>query len=236
LEIRSKTSARLSGRKQTQETIDKRIKNTDQKKKQQTRENTLLERYGSSTYNNSEKIKHTLNTGNFVRPQRTEEWSNKIIESKKRNGTLNHKVETKAKIQRSITALYSSEDPPNTTDIKKVVNYTCRNHLSGNYKGLYYRSSYELKFLQYCDNNNISIESASTKEFRIKYFDEKGKRRFYYPDFYLPEYDIVVEIKPMSMLDNDRILIKTIEGLKAYNFLLITEEELEDLDYTFAHL
>jgi predicted nucleic acid-binding Zn ribbon protein len=61
----------------------------------------------------------------------------------------------------------------------------------GKYKGIKCDSTYELVFLIYCLDHNISI-IRNTKYFSY-IFD--GKERKYYPDFYLPEANLYVELK-----------------------------------------
>jgi len=100
---------------------------------------------------------------------------------------------------------------------------------------MYYRSSYELRFMEYCFANKIDYQSAENKEFRLEYIVE-GKRHWYYPDFYLEKYDCVIEIKPESLLTNDTVLNKISTGMQNYRFFVITEEELENLDDFFEEL
>lgn len=213
------------GRKQSQEIIEKRLANTDQQKKEETRKATLFERYGDSRYVNREKIgKSHLGK---KRPPRTKEHSDKITESKRRNGTNTHSETTKKSLSKMMRDLYARDDAPVT--ISKNNTYVC-----GYYNDIYYRSSYELIFIKYCANNNIEIVSADTKEFRIRYYDaEDGRPRFYYPDFYIPQYDLMVEIKPLSMLDYGNNQVKSCAAREIYRYMFITEEELEDLDEVF---
>lgn len=74
------------------------------------------------------------------------------------------------------------------------------------YKGTYpivSRSSWELQFMKWCDNNPMVVEWSS-ESVRIPYYDPiKMRRRFYYPDFVIKirnsKDDIVsyiIEIKP----------------------------------------
>ena len=55
---------------------------------------------------------------------------------------------------------------------------------------LYYRSSYEKDFLDFCIKNNISVEHIHGFKYK---FHEKNK--IYFPDFYLPKYNLIIEIK-----------------------------------------
>ena len=57
--------------------------------------------------------------------------------------------------------------------------------------GLTFDGSWELKFYEWCLSKNIKI--IDNKEFFDYIF--KGKSHLYNPDFYLPEYDIFVEVK-----------------------------------------
>lgn len=57
--------------------------------------------------------------------------------------------------------------------------------------GLTFDGSWELKFYEWCLSKNIKI--IDNKEFFDYIF--KGKSHLYNPDFYLPDYDIFVEVK-----------------------------------------
>ena len=75
------------------------------------------------------------------------------------------------------------------------------------YKGdptnIIYRSLWERKFMKYCDDNENILEWGS-EEFFVPYKDPvTGKKRRYFPDFYIKYIDatgkmhrMVVEIKP----------------------------------------
>lgn len=61
----------------------------------------------------------------------------------------------------------------------------------GDYRNIIYRSSWELKFMRYCDRNEKILEWGS-EEFFIPYFDPTtNKVRRYFPDF-------IVKIKESS--------------------------------------
>lgn len=73
----------------------------------------------------------------------------------------------------------------------------------GNINNIVYRSSWELKFMRYCDRREDIIEWGS-EEFFIPYFDPVTEKvRRYFPDFYVKTKDIrgnikkyIIEIKP----------------------------------------
>lgn len=73
----------------------------------------------------------------------------------------------------------------------------------GDSKNIVYRSSWELKFMRYCDRREDIIEWGS-EEFFIPYFDPTTEKvRRYFPDFYIKLKDkegnikkYIIEIKP----------------------------------------
>ncbi len=83
------------------------------------------------------------------------------------------------------------------------------------YKNIFFKSSWEANFAKWCDLSGIKWE-YEPKAFRLR----KG---FYLPDFYLPEFDIWIEIKGY-MSDYARWKMKTFkriykkETLYIYNF------------------
>jgi endogenous inhibitor of DNA gyrase (YacG/DUF329 family) len=212
-------------RKQSPETIAKRIENIDQSKKEKTRQNTMLEKYGEVFHFPDPKSRGEKISNSTKGKKHTEEHHKKVIESKRNNGNLNHTELTKLKISNSLSNYWNSDIDHCVTMPKQ--GRGGRGYKYGTYNGNYYRSSYELNFLKLCEKYDINVESAATKEFRIRYNFE-GKNKYYYPDFYLPEYDVVVEIKPISLLDLPRNLEKIHAGAMSYNFWVVTEEELEE--------
>lgn len=73
----------------------------------------------------------------------------------------------------------------------------------GNHEKVYYRSSWELKFMVYCDNNSAIVEWGS-EEVVIPYISPlDGRRHRYFPDFYIKVKQvngsykrIIIEVKP----------------------------------------
>lgn len=215
-----------TGRKQSDETIAKRIANTDQSKKEKARKLSLITKYGvdNAILVPGAKEKSSKKNRGRKRP-RSDEHQRKIIESKRRNGTLSHNETTKHKIAESLKALYQTDDAPVT-----ITKTMTGRHSYGYCNGLYYRSSYEHLFLKYCETNDIKVESAENKEYRVPYWIG-DKRHFYYPDFYLPEYNAVIEVKAGGMLSDTTNIIKFDAAAKVYeNYIIVDEEVLLDLD------
>jgi len=60
------------------------------------------------------------------------------------------------------------------------------------YKGLLLDSLWEKKFLERCDELQIKYEKCKNP---LIWVDANGNKKNYYPDFYLKDFDIIVEIK-----------------------------------------
>lgn len=211
------------GIKQSQETVAKRIANTDQSKKEAKRKKTMLDKYGVENCSQLLEVKEktSLRMKGKEMP-RAEEHQKKIIESKRRNGTLAHTQETKVKLSKSIKDFHK-----NNPDFNKEVylkGKSPRGYENGEVSGVFYRSSYEKMFLLFCKHYGIKVESAEKMRHSVNYKDRNGTVRRYFPDFYLPDSCTVVEIKPTSMLDHNNNDLKIEQGLKSIdNYLLLTE-------------
>lgn len=96
----------------------------------------------------------------------------------------------------------------------------------------YYQSSYERRFLKFCENSS-KISSLQRSKSVIPYVDNDGKERIYNPDF-LVNGKLLVEIKPQSMMPLNNNAQKIRVGKKyceenGLEFRLITEPELKQL-------
>lgn len=122
-----------------------------------------------------------------------------------------------------------------------------KNHKHGYFKSerqnieIYYRSSYEEKFLNFCEESFGSlIVKYNAANIRIPYVDDKNSSRYYIPDFIVNN-NILIEIKPKSLLYYSNNNLK-IEALKQYclnnnlKSLVITEKELKNLQQVFENI
>jgi hypothetical protein len=214
----------ISGKNQSKEVINKRIKNTNQEKKEKKRKETCLTKYGvinappKNPIEKGEKISKALKGKKHPKEQHI-----KVIETKRKNGTLNHSEETKRYISEYLKKKFNSEDFDKSIFLRRKPKNNSYNN--GHYKGIYYRSSYEKKFLEFCEFYNIKIISAETNMYSVKYEAEDGITRTYFPDFYLPDLDLVIEIKPISMYDYGNNMYKFDAMCSKSKFMVITEED-----------
>lgn len=211
------------GTKQSQETIAKRIANTDQSKKEAKRKETMLGKYGVENCSQLLEVKEKTSLrmkGKEI--PRTEEHQKKIIESKIRSGKVKHTENTKKKISVALRKFHDNPDTDKSIFLSRPKGKS--NYKTGYLHGLYYRSSYEKMFIAFCHHYDIKISSAESKEHSVNYVDREGGTRTYFPDFYLEDSGTVVEIKPRSMLDYRENPTKIEQGLKEIdNYLLLTE-------------
>ena len=102
----------------------------------------------------------------------------------------------------------------------RPINYT---KYRGDPTKVFYRSSWELKFMQWCDKTPSIIEWNS-ECIVIPYYDPvQRKSRRYFPDFYLKVRDIngrivqhLVEVKPRRQIDGPKRRTGTATSNKTY--------------------
>lgn len=88
---------------------------------------------------------------------------------------------------------------------------------------VHYQSSYEHRFMEYLDNNDFEWKRCTD---RFPYLDAEGKKHNYIPDFYLPEFDLYVEVKGM-IRKNDPLKFEAFPYYK--NIVLLQAEDLKKL-------
>lgn len=213
----------LKGRKQSPETIAKRVANTDQAGKEARRKQTMIDKYGVDNPSQTEEVKEKISAAHKGKPRpRSEGQQENIIASKRANGTLPHTEETKQKISDALNEFHLDPNFDRSVYISSGSNG--KNSKTGYYNGLYFRSSYEEMFIKFCEKYSIRLETAANKKHCVKYLSESGKLKSYYPDFYLPECNTTVEIKPISMYNVGDVPNKThAAAFQTENFVVLTE-------------
>jgi len=128
--------------------------------------------------------------------------------------------ETKEKISKSLTGSKWSEKRKN--DHSKVMSEIVKNNPAsyrhGNkggrtkiyeYKGFKLRGTWELSVAMYLDSIDVKWTNH-VKSFPYLY---EGKERQYYPDFYLPDHDMYLEVKGYET-ERDKIKWSSVTNLK----------------------
>lgn len=75
--------------------------------------------------------------------------------------------------------------------------------------GLTFKGTWELTFAQFLFDNNIDFIQPES----VKYYDFKGNERNYFPDFYIPKYELYIEVKGYER-DLDRLKWNSLNKLK----------------------
>lgn len=105
------------------------------------------------------------------------------------------------------------------------------NGWSGYYKNHYFRSILELKYLVYLLDNDIKFESGEKQQYKIEY-EIDGKKRNYFPDFYLIDTQEIIEIKPKSLINSKMNKAKIEAGYNKHGnkFIIKTNEDIIDVN------
>lgn len=120
-----------------------------------------------------------------------------------------HSEETKKKISEKsrVSNQKRKERPDYDEYVENMRNLALERGLGGFHfrRGVMYNdikldSSYEFRVAKSLDDNNIKWERCS----KFVYFDNKGLKHTYTPDFYLPEYDIYLDPKNDYLINNIR--------------------------------
>ncbi len=117
----------------------------------------------------------------------------------------------------------------NVMKVEEIFNRQKSSSFSKNeINNLIYQSTYELDFIKKCLSMNIRIENGPSIDYA---FD--GKDHKYYSDFYLPEYNLVCEIKSnyiynMEVDINERKKASSIKN--GYNFLFIIDKNYTEFE------
>jgi len=125
--------------------------------------------------------------------------TNQFIKAKNEGYEYKISNETKEKLKNNI---WKNKKLPN--EIKEKIKTTIKQNIENNnwhlsfsksrtfeYKGIKFQGTWEVEFAKYLDNKNIKWERPNKT---YKYIFENENHR-YLPDFYLPEYNLYIEIK-----------------------------------------
>lgn len=102
--------------------------------------------------------------------------------------------------------------------------------IDGWHKDFYFRSILELSFLLDMHKKGFVVVNAETNNFKVNYKVNENVKN-YFPDFYLPEIDTVVEVKPSSMINEHINVLKFSSAMKKFkNFKVLTEKDFPKIN------
>ena len=172
--------------------------------------NTKLEKYGTTSYNNRDKAKNTM---------------------MEKYGTTSYNNRDKA--ERTSLERYGVNHIMQDKDILYKTQKSVKSSVKcGVHKDIHYRGTYELNFINFCIENNIQLERGPV----VKYFFD-SKNRYYYSDFYLKEYNLIIEVKSTYYynMDYNKNMAKQKASIeKGYNFLFIKDNIFSEI-YEIIH-
>ena len=90
--------------------------------------------------------------------------------------------------------------------IKSTENPNCggeTNYKKYRYKGIWMDSTWEKDLSEWMDDRDI-IWERSRKKHVLWWIDKKGRKRRYYPDFYLPKLDLYIDTKNPYLIKKDK--------------------------------
>ena len=99
-----------------------------------------------------------------------------------------------------------------------------------------YKQGYEPQFLDYIFNNMLLKENEIVYfPKRIKFVDTFHKYRYYFPDFYIPKFNLIIEIKSTWTIKLDKFLyLKEIATKNnGFNYIKIIDNKFKEFYNTF---
>lgn len=209
---------------------------------------TKKEKYGDENFTNREKSKQTCLMNNGVEYPTQSKY---ILETRNLNNMKKYGVEhytqtneCQNKIKNTCFEKYDKYSYLATEDCQIKSRKTCNekygvDYPSQNYEihkkqfpkmknhnlGIKYQGSYEKDFLDLCEKLKISVERGNT----IKYMFN-GKEKIYFPDYYIKDFNLLVEIKSSYIFNLNREKnIKKREASIMYNydFLFIIDKKYD---------
>lgn len=207
------------------------------------------EKYGDENFTNREKSKKTCLKNNGV------EWptqSKEVLKTRNLNNKNKYNVESytqtkecQDKIKKTCFKKYGKDSYLSTDDCQIKSRKTCNEKYgvdfpSQNYEihkkqfpkmkmhniGIKYQGSYEKHFLDLCEKMNINVVRGKTIKFK-----HKNKDKIYFPDYYLKDFNLIVEVKSWYTyeLHEELNLIKQKYVLEqGYNFLFIIDKKYDE--------
>jgi hypothetical protein len=194
--------------------------------------NTLQLHYGKDYYLQTEEGKKNMKKFRKLN-------SDNIILNTKRNNLKKYGVENvfqrediKEKCKQTTLKNYGVENISQLEKIKVIKNEKCcRTALKFKrfrYTNLYYQGSYELDFLEKYYDKYPDIQRAPT----IKYmFNNKNK--IYFPDFYIPSLNLIIECKNSWLLKKDKEILELKENAtinKGYKYNIIVNKNYTEFN------
>jgi uncharacterized C2H2 Zn-finger protein len=207
---------------------------------------TKLEKYGNENYNNHEKYKQTCQEKWGVdNVFQVEEIKEKSKQTCLKNNGVEYSLQSneirgrgkQTKKEKYGNENYNNREKSKQTCLKNNGVEWCQQNIEiflktqktrfkiNQYKdtNLYYRASFELDFLNKFYSLYQDIQNGPSLKYK---FDEKNK--IYFPDFYIPSLNLIVECKNSYLVKKDKKQIKAKERAaiaSGFNYIMIVDKD-----------
>jgi hypothetical protein len=154
-----------------------------------------------------------------------------VAENNRRKGKKNAEIYGKEKAEIISEKLSEKRKGSKNPAYGKIYKNCGISRCQGTYKGVRFRSSYEISFLIHLENSGTELNCVISEPFSIEY-ELGGVSRTYTPDFQIG--NTLFEIKPKSLLNLDENRLKAEAAIKFcsnknLDFKIITEENFKVL-------
>lgn len=191
---------------------------------------TLIEKYGVENISKLDSIKDSRRL-NFKKESTIEKLEKTNLE---KYGYRNPSSSDIIKGRRKLTMLqkYNVENPTQLYEFFIKSQKSGKTlHIHEN-TGLNYRGTYEFHFLDYCYYNKINVINGPT----IQYLDECGFSRYYHSDFYIKDFNLIIEIKSnyyYKLYEEKNVLKEQAANKLGYKFMFIINKDYSELELFF---
>jgi hypothetical protein len=134
----------------------------------------------------------------------------------------------KLKIKSTLMDRYGVDHPTKNREIFEKAQSTAYKTFRYKDGEIKYQGSYELNFIEYCIDKKIIFGNGHTIDYVMN-----DKKRKYHSDFYLPDYNLICEVKSLYTYndDYDENILKMEYTIKSgYNFLFIIDKNYNELE------
>ncbi len=176
------------------------------------KEKTLMSKYGVKSYTQSEDFK------NKSKETCIEKYGHEFYQSSD---------EYKNKIIQTCTDKYGCENVMQNKEHFDTQSKSSLKTKKYNNTELIYQGTYELDFLEKYYNRLI-IEKINPIQYKLN-----ENKHYYHPDFYLPEYNLIIEVKSSYTYeyDLDKNIAKKEYSIKSgFNFIFIIDKQYSELE------
>jgi hypothetical protein len=192
----------------------------------------MLNKYGYESYQSTKEYRDIIYEKYGVSNiSKLQDVKNKKIESAIKKYGVDNVAKSKEvidKMKSTMILRYGFDNPTKNREIFEKAQSSAYKTYKFEDTNLKYQGSYELDFIKFTRSRNIKIENGPSIRYEMNLVN-----RIYHSDFYLPDFNLICEIKSTYTFncDYDENLMKQKFAIKSgYNFLFIIDKNYSDLE------